>query len=236
MPVQCVVEMNRGGCRAPVLESCRMACTAMCDSCKSSCVRPAASLPSARRRSTSLKLSKDSRSVVASPTHSSTRPLRAYDPIVDQSPLATAQQRTANDQAMHCHGAASQETSDLQRRASYRIEPPNLPATASEQVAFDRRGSATGRSCDGLVNECQIAHNEKRLAKNGGTRWWRVSRADTIAHRWTKVLVLGRDPRTVASRTSSVTISIGSISGLGNTDFRGKLRDRAKLRGGKASC
>ena len=60
--------MNRGGCKAPVLESCRMACTAKCDSCKSSCVRPAASLPTARRRSTSLKLSQVFRKGVGFPT------------------------------------------------------------------------------------------------------------------------------------------------------------------------
>jgi hypothetical protein len=149
---------------------------------------------------------------------------------------ATAQQRTVRDQAMHCHGAASQETSDPHRQAFHRIQPPNSAATAQEQVAFSCRGRATGRSCDGLDDECQIAHNEKRLAKNGGTRWWCVSRADTIALRWTKVSVLGRDPRTVARRTSSVTISIGSISGVGNTDFRGKLRDCAEWRGGRTRC
>jgi hypothetical protein len=219
LPVRCVVEMNRGGCKAPIFESCRMACTAKCDSCKSNCVRPAASLPSARRRSTSLKLSENSRSVVVTPACSVAKPHRAYNPIVaglcwqlrSSEPQKT---RQCTVTALH-HKKLPTITGRLPTESNHRSQSQLLKNKSRSIVGEEPPAGRVMASS----TSARLHTTKRDWQRTVGARWWCVSRAVTVALRSTTVFTLGRDPRTVARRTSSVTISIGSISGLGNTDI-----------------
>jgi hypothetical protein len=95
---------------------------------------------------------------------------RSYDPDACRSLNPAAQQRTqGSGQCIVTAFSPSPWTEfqdSLQRR--FPTAQHRNPGGSSESTA--------GRSCDGLPNACQIAHNEERLAKNGGERWWRVGR------------------------------------------------------------
>ena len=170
---------------SPLLIRLRMACTAKCDSCKSCCVRPADSFSCGRRRSTSPKLTVDSLSVVIG---SVPRPVFTYTDSPRSHDLTAGR-------SLGCRAAANRERPDnapsqraivRSRRSGRTTSPRTHDQLRSREIKRDRRGSAAGRSCDGLPNACQTAHNEERLAKNGGARWWRV----------------GRDTRSAATRSN----------------------------------